>query len=87
MIKAESKGGGVAVALYGGIMEVLEEFIALTSSLRERLKSELPDHVADELIAMCGKLAYTNDEDEMNAIVSEVEKVLEDKIKDLEARG
>lgn len=87
MIKAETKSGGVSTVLYGDTMEILVEFISLTMSLRERLQAEYIDPVADELIAMCGKLAYADSDEEMESIMDGVTKILEDAVSDLKARG
>ena len=85
MIKAEQTKGRIAVAIRGDYMDVIQEFTAIVNSVRERLSSEMPEAVADELISMCGKLAYTEDEDEMNDIVDAVADRLDNDYDDLKA--
>lgn len=85
MIKAEQDTRHVKVAIKGDTMEIIQEFTAIVNSVRERLSMEFPETIADELISMCGKLAYTEDEDEMNDIVDAVSDRLDNDYDDLKA--
>lgn len=88
MIKANTNKHGITeVEIRGDVTDILADFTSIIDSIHARLLQEMPEDIVNELIVMCGKLAYADSDEEMEAVMDGVTKILEDAIRELEARG
>lgn len=64
MIKAKVDAKGTSVILDGGLVEILEELIAVLDSAKQTLSEAVDEEFAKKTIAFCGQLAFIDDDKE-----------------------
>lgn len=83
MIFAISEKRGVRVTIHRNdeILEDLAELSAVIESYKNALYNEVPHEVADALITAAGKLAYSDGEKEIHAVMEELSGLMSDVVK------
>lgn len=76
MIKAEEKGRGTMVAIEGSTVDVIIELTAIIQSVYEMFENDYDEDFANETIAMCGKLAFAEDDETKHSIIDRVSESL-----------
>lgn len=79
MIKAEQRRGGVSVVIESGLIELLDEFTSIVKAVHTKMAEEFDEEFADMMITMCGQLAYSNDQEEIDRINEMVSGFLDKK--------
>lgn len=84
MIFALSEKDGVRVTIQRSdeILEDLAELSAVIESYKNALYNEVPQEVADAFITAAGKLAYSDGEKEIHAVMEELTGLLSDAVKE-----
>lgn len=83
MIKVEKKRIGVSVNISGDIIDTIEELQAVLIAVRNALADAFDDeNIANELIVLCGQLAFTEDVSVKAEILKEFNEKLEKQIKE-----
>lgn len=84
MIFAISEKHGVRVTIHRNdeILEDLAELSAVIESYKNALYNEVPHEVADALITAAGKLAYSDGEKEIHAVMDELSGLMSDVVKE-----
>lgn len=84
MIFAISEKRGVRVTIHRNdeILEDLAELSAVIESYKNALYNEVPHEVADALITAAGKLAYSDGEKEIHAVMEELSGLMSDVVKE-----
>lgn len=84
MIFAISEKRGVRVTIHRNdeILEDLAELSAVIESYKNALYNEVPQEVADAFITAAGKLAYSDGEKEINAVMEELSGLMSDVVKE-----
>ena len=72
MIKAEGK----SVICSGNGVELLQDFVNIMQSVRSVLISKLGNEKADEIIAVCGRYAYAENEAEEDMYLERIAEIL-----------
>lgn len=81
MIKAKSDARGTSVTLDGGLIQILEELIAILDSANETLSEAVDDEFAKKTIAYCGQLAFIDDDKEKKEAAKDFNAYLVELIK------
>lgn len=83
MIKVEKKRIGISVGISGDIMDTIDELQAVLVAVRNVLVDAFDDeNFANELITLCGQLAFTEDVSVKTEILKEFSDKLEKQIKE-----
>ncbi len=83
MIKVEKKRIGVSVNISGDIIDTIDELQAVLIAVRNAFEDAFDDeNIANELIALCGQLAFTEDASVKAEILKEFSDKLEKQIKE-----
>lgn len=81
MILAEKKTLGTSVKIGSAdIVDVMDELQAILIAVRNVFTKEVGEEMADQLIAVCGQLAFTDDHEEKVNILKELSEELEKSI-------
>lgn len=78
----ENKGIRVTIQRNDEILEDLAELSAVIESYKDALYREVPHEVADAFITAAGKLAYSDGEKEIHAVMEELSGLLSDVVKE-----
>ena len=78
----ENKGIRVTIQRNDEIIEDLAELSAVIESYKDALYKEVPPEVADAFITAAGKLAYSDGEKEIHAVMEELSGLLSDVVKE-----
>lgn len=76
MIKAEYRMNGTMVSIEGSPVDVIIELTGIIQSVYEMLENRYDDDFAKETIAMCGKLAFAEDDETKYSIIDRVSEAL-----------
>lgn len=76
MIKAENRMNGIMVSIEGSTVDVIIELTGIIQSVYEMFKGRYDDDFAKETIAMCGKLAFAEDDETKHSIIDRVSEAL-----------
>ena len=60
MIKASDKGMATEVKIEGELVELLDELTGILISMRQILEDKYGKREAEEIIAICGKVAFAD---------------------------
>ena len=77
----EGKGIRVTIQRNDEILEDIAELSAVIESYKNAFYNEVPQELADTLITAAGKLAYSDGEKEINAVMDELSGLMSDVIK------
>ena len=86
MIRAKSKFNGVEVKIEGEAIDRLEEFTSIIKSVRNSLTSDVDEEFADEVIALCGQMAFAESEEDAKGITDHFAEYLDKKAEKLGIR-
>lgn len=75
------KNDGKRTLIRGGLLSVLNEFVNITASLDEYLRINMGYALSTsaKVVALCVKMAYADDEEELKQLVHEVEECVDAK--------
>lgn len=76
MIKAEDRKSGTMVSIEGDTVDIISELTGIIMSVYEALKNRYDEDFAKEMIAMCGKLAFAEDDSVKEEIIDNATKAL-----------
>ena len=76
MIKAEYRMNGIMVSIEGSTVDVIVELTGIIQSVYEMFENRYDDDFAKETIAMCGKLAFAEDDETKHSIIDRVSEAL-----------
>lgn len=80
MIKAEKKNGGIEVVLEGDTIEdILDEFIAVIKGFHARIEGETDTEIANLFVAMCGQLAFSHSDEDIDNIIDMIHTFMKKK--------
>ena len=63
----------------GSTLDIIQDFTNVTAAFRATLRDHFSDQATDEIIALCGQLAYAesdNDKEKIAEIVTKIGNVL-----------
>ena len=84
MISANREGEGTKVIIKStGIPEEIEELTAIIRGVRHQFTEMCGEEFADAAITFSGKVAYTEDDDEIEELTKEFSEWLDKKTEDL----
>lgn len=78
MILVTDLNDKTAVRIDGGTVETIAEFISLLKSIRTAYSERFSDSVADDIIALCGRVAFCNDDDIEDECLKRIADVLKE---------
>lgn len=78
MLEAKTRLHGTQVRIAGSPTEILEELTALLKGIRTNFIELADEELANMLIAQCGRIAFTDDDDEIPRILEETVDLLEE---------
>ena len=82
MINASDNGMATAVKIEGELSEILEELTGILISMRQMLEDKYGKREAEEIIAICGKVAFADKahiESAQDEMVDYLESMLSEK--------
>ena len=74
MIKSDNKH----VVISGSPLDLIQDFVNITTAFRGVFTDKLGEEKADELISLCGRYAYAKDESEENMYAERITEVMLD---------
>ena len=78
MILVTDLNDKTAVRIDGDTVETIAEFISLLKSIRTAYSERYSDSVADDIIALCGRVAFCNDDDVEGECLKRIADVLKE---------
>lgn len=68
------------IQLKGDVFSLLDEFTGIVRAMRNMLRDHLDEESADEVVALCGKLAFSEDAGERELIVDRIREIEESRM-------
>ena len=61
--------------LHGSTLTLIQDFANVTAAIRATFRDGYSDETADELIALCGQLAYADGDDEKEKVAEIITRI------------